>query len=331
MALVRDWQLAEAALPAGWADARVQLTLEARRRRRAGDRAARAAPAAAHRARTRSRCGSSAAAPARAPPGSERALARLDAERLHGPLAVGVGRRAEPEAEQPAARRRRLCPTRGTQRWRRCRPTGATSSARSSSTPPTTSNRARCTSRRSTRAGSATRSDCSSAAPATSATAPRRAWSARCLERCDAAGMRGTRHRPARALRHPAGRDAGARLADRRPDGLAPPPASRRRAAPLPAQLGAEALGRAPRRCAPQARRVVLGERPLGRLVGDRERDRLAPGPDLVAAVDVEDPELAQLLAGGLARRGGELADRDLLGTATAMSWRIGRVGDDVG
>ncbi len=49
---------------------------------------------------------------------------------------------------------------------------------------------------------------------------------------------------------------------------------------------------------------VLVGERPLGRLEDERERHRLPPLADLLAAVDVEDPDLAQLRTG---RRPGRL------------------------
>ena len=235
----KDWQDCEAELPAGWVDARRQSDARGRRARRPGDRAARAAPAAfapgrdtislRHRPRR---------APGRAPRRCGAALARLDAERLHGALVVGVGRasgRPEPEARRP----HRACPSRGTRRSRRCRPTGATSSARSSSTPPTTSSRARCNMApiNPRRVGDTLRLQFRSASRFGYGASP--GMVRRCLERCDAAGMTRSRHRPARALRHPAGRDAGARLADRRPDGLAPLGVGAARTA----QLGAEALG----------------------------------------------------------------------------------------
>jgi hypothetical protein len=102
MTLVRDWRLAEAALPAGWADAQVELRLEA------DGEAARAvallAPLQPQRTGpgivslrvTRGGAGPS-------PAGLQRALARLDAERLHGTLAVRVVAEREPQAAQPAA------------------------------------------------------------------------------------------------------------------------------------------------------------------------------------------------------------------------------------
>ena len=52
-----------------------------------------------------------------------------------------------------------------------------------------------------------------------------------------------------------------------------------------------------------QRGRVLVGQRPLGRLEGDVDRDRLAALADLAAAIDVEDARLAQLRAGRLARR----------------------------
>ncbi len=102
MTLVKDWQLAEAALPAGWADARVQLTLEAEGE---AERALallaplqpqRTGPDTVSLRLARGGAGPSAA-------GLERALARLDAERLHGTLAVDVVAERQPEAAQRAA------------------------------------------------------------------------------------------------------------------------------------------------------------------------------------------------------------------------------------
>ena len=71
-------------------------------------------------------------------------------------------------------------------------------------------------------------------------------------------------------------------------------------------------------------------ERAVGRLVGDREGDRLAPGADLVAPVDVEDADLAKLVAGCLTRRRDEVADRDVLGDGDGDVLPDGGVGDDV-
>ena len=50
------------------------------------------------------------------------------------------------------------------------------------------------------------------------------------------------------------------------------------------------------------------------RLEGDREGDGLAALADLLAAVDVEDADLAQLRAGRGSRRGDEVAGCDVLG-----------------
>ena len=60
-------------------------------------------------------------------------------------------------------------------------------------------------------------------------------------------------------------------------------------------------------------RGLLVGERPLGRLEGEVDRDRLAPLADLLAAVDVEDACLAKDRPGRLARRIDERADLDVL------------------
>ena len=75
----------------------------------------------------------------------------------------------------------------------------------------------------------------------------------------------------------------------------------RDRIATLRAQLRAETLGE--RRDDPLAdrSRILVGERPLRRLERGRERDRLLPLSHLLAAIDVEDAQLAQLRPGRLA------------------------------
>src|SRR6476619_7911654 len=60
--------------------------------------------------------------------------------------------------------------------------------------------------------------------------------------------------------------------------------------------------------------RVLVRERPLGRLEDERERNRLLPLANLLAAVDVEHPRLAQLRTGRLARRLDERARGHVLG-----------------
>ena len=158
----------------------------------------------------------------------------------------------------------------------------------------------------------------------------------RCLERCDAAGIAAA-SRPARALGHPPGRHPGTGLANRRPDGLSEFP--RRAVASFRKRLaggnelalfGAEALGEPLHDLLAQTGRVFLGERPLGRLVGDRERDRLAALADLVTAVDVEDADLAELPPGRLAGGGDELAGRDILGDGDGDVLADRGVGDHV-
>src|SRR4051812_13263271 len=86
----------------------------------------------------------------------------------------------------------------------------------------------------------------------------------------------------------------------------------RRRA--LGPELGAEALAERRDDHVTEARGVLLRERPLRRLEGDRERDRLAALAHLLAAVDVKDADLPQLRARRLAGGGDEVARRDVLG-----------------
>ena len=78
---------------------------------------------------------------------------------------------------------------------------------------------------------------------------------------------------------------------------LASDPAARARGARRPAraerglgaQLGAEALGESLDDPCAEGSRILVGERPLGRLEREPQRDRLAALADLLAAVDVED------------------------------------------
>src|ERR687888_1469180 len=79
------------------------------------------------------------------------------------------------------------------------------------------------------------------------------------------------------------------------------------------AKLGAEPLAQRLDELCAQRRRVVVGERPVGRLEDERERDRLVPGGDLLAPIDVEGPHLAELRADRLARRGHERPGRHVL------------------
>src|ERR671937_3333275 len=95
-------------------------------------------------------------------------------------------------------------------------------------------------------------------------------------------------------------------------------------------QLGAEAVDERLHDLLAQRGGVLVGERALGRLVHDPERDRLAPRPDLLAAVDVERPHLAQLRTGGLARRLDELAGGDLLGHRERQVLPERRIADHV-
>src|SRR5205823_4426862 len=78
-------------------------------------------------------------------------------------------------------------------------------------------------------------------------------------------------------------------------------------------QLGAELRCEGRHDPRPQRGRVLVGERPFGRLEPDREGDRLLAGPDLVAAVDVERPHLTKLGTCRLAGRVHERAGGDLL------------------
>ena len=107
MALAADWQNAEAGLPAGWVDARVELTLET-----AGD-TERALSLLAPLQPLRSEAGISLRiARGGSGPSAEglrRALSRLDSERLHGTLSVTSveerqpGLDAAPELSLPEA------------------------------------------------------------------------------------------------------------------------------------------------------------------------------------------------------------------------------------
>ena len=80
----------------------------------------------------------------------------------------------------------------------------------------------------------------------------------------------------------------------------------------------------------PQRGPVLVRQRPLGRLELDAERDRLAPRPGLLAAVDVEDANLAQLRPCRLARGGDEVAGRHVLVDDEREILLQRRVGDHV-
>jgi hypothetical protein len=87
MALVRDWRNAAAALPAGWSEARVQLILEqAGEEERALALLAPLQPLRSGTATVSLRVVRGGSGPS--PAGLERALARLDGERLTGRLSV---------------------------------------------------------------------------------------------------------------------------------------------------------------------------------------------------------------------------------------------------
>src|SRR5204862_1542002 len=79
-------------------------------------------------------------------------------------------------------------------------------------------------------------------------------------------------------------------------------------------ERGAEAVGQDLDDLLAERGRVLVGQRPLGGLEGDPERDRLTAFADLGAAVDVEGPELAQLGTGRLMGGAGQLSGRDPLG-----------------
>src|SRR5439155_2035556 len=80
----------------------------------------------------------------------------------------------------------------------------------------------------------------------------------------------------------------------------------------------------------PERCRVLVRERPLRRLEGDAERDRLLSSADLLAAVDVEDLDLAQLGAGRLARGVDERAGFDVLRNDECEILPDRRIGDHV-
>src|SRR5207253_1806744 len=95
---------------------------------------------------------------------------------------------------------------------------------------------------------------------------------------------------------------------------IRPPAASRivwasERPGSLP-ELGAEAVAQRADDPVAQAPRVLVRERPLRRLEGEGDRDRLLSRRDLIAAVDVEDARLAQDRARRRARDLDQLADR---------------------
>src|SRR5438105_15027341 len=80
----------------------------------------------------------------------------------------------------------------------------------------------------------------------------------------------------------------------------------------LRAQLGAEALRERADDLAAQLRRILVRERPLGRLERDREGDRLLARADLLAAVLAHEAHVTHL-RDGLPGRLDELASRHRL------------------
>src|SRR6266576_1495403 len=77
------------------------------------------------------------------------------------------------------------------------------------------------------------------------------------------------------------------------------------------AQLGAELLAERGDDCFTEAGRVVVRQRALGRLERDRDRERLAPVRDRIAAVVAEEAYVAQLRPGRRPRRGHQVARGD--------------------
>src|SRR2546421_8563146 len=112
-------------------------------------------------------------------------------------------------------------------------------------------------------------------------------------------------------------------------DGSAPRPGDALALAAA-AEYGAEPFGQGVRDLLAERCRVRVRERALRRLERDAERDRLLSFADLLAAVDVEDLDLAQLGAGRLARRVDELTGFDLLRDHECKVLSDRRVGDHV-
>ena len=221
------------------------------------------APAGTSRARRRSRSGVARGGSGPSPEALRRALQRLDAERH--PRAVRCSSSRSAPAAAAAGEPHRL-PSRGTLRSRRCRPTGATCSARSSSTRPTTSSRGalHLAPINPRRIGSTLR--CSSGA---------RAVRLRRVGRDGAPLPRALRRRRdprrvevLRVSRTPPGRHAGAGLADRRPDGL-----TTAAARPQPRAARRRSARRARRRSRPAAA-PRPPRRACGRPPGRRPRTR---------------------------------------------------------
>src|SRR6266511_3401257 len=96
------------------------------------------------------------------------------------------------------------------------------------------------------------------------------------------------------------------------------------------AKLGAELLSESRGDALPKRGRVLVRERALGRLEGHREGDRLPPLAGLRAAVDVEDPHVAELRPGGCPGGLDELPCRDLLGDDERQILAQRGIGDDV-
>ena len=219
MALVGDWEQVERGLPAGWADARVLVTLEEPGEIDRVTRAARArcSRSAGGRRRVSIRIARSGGGPS--PEALRRALARLDARAApRRALArrgrVGAASRAERAPAPDAAESWDAALADVPADWSdllgeiELDSSDYLDRGRRPARPaqPAPRRRGRC--------------DCSSGARAASATAPRRGWCAAASSAATPPGSTGGSRSCACLSDTPAGGDAGARLADRRPHGL---------------------------------------------------------------------------------------------------------------
>src|SRR6476469_2753162 len=95
-------------------------------------------------------------------------------------------------------------------------------------------------------------------------------------------------------------------------------------------ELGAEGLFQGRNDAVSELGSVRVGERPLRRLEGGREGDRLLPWGDLHTAVDVEGAQLTQLWSGSLASSCDELPRCHGIRNDKGEILAHGRIRDDV-
>ena len=286
-----------AGLPDGWVDAQAAAAASTTRRSSTARRRC-SAPLAAVRARPTASLAlprRDATAAGRGVDGRAAARPRSTASRIAGTLELVVLGRGARRPRRRAAPAADACPSRGTPRSRRCRPTGATCSARSSSARPTTSSARRSISAPINPRRDGDRSALRFRCARTVGYGASPEMVRRCLERCDDDEHPSAGAASLRALsRHAAGADAGPGLADggehrRQRRGLralghtlraTQAQCGRSRVAPLSARRAARR--RTARRARRRSRRADASRPPrraCARATGTRPRTRPTCGP----------------------------------------------------